>query len=465
MTDFTIILRSLRVRLFSTLTTIFTVAVAVALILVLLTMRSSGQRAFERGSGDMHLLVSGDASPLVAVLNSVFYANPPRRPIPWERFEQLEAQAPWAYAVPTTIGDSFRGMPVVATTPEMFSRFKPVIGEAWSLREGRCFEGDFEVVVGSSAAAMGLHVGDTIFLTHGFPKNGGAVAGDIVHDHDRGGGDGHDGHAHDDHAHDHADDHADASGAHLHREFGCRVVGTLAPTFSPHDRAIFTSLNTSWILHAHDRRERDGAFDQPGAVHTTTAADLTAEDRRITGVYLRLEGRGDGNTPANLPQVFDMLRRDTSLTVAQPTQEVTTLFRIVDNVNRLFLVIACVVMLASAVSIMLALYNSMGQRRRQIAVMRVLGASAQRIFALVLTESAVIGLCGAVVGAALAYAGAFAARGILRERLGLVIDPAFSAQTVLAVVLGAVALACVAGLVPALVGYRVSVANSLRAVA
>ncbi|MFO0833006.1 MAG: ABC transporter permease [Phycisphaerales bacterium] len=462
MTDFTIILRSLRARLFSTLTTIATVAVAVALILVLLTMRNSGQRAFERGSGDMHLLVSGDASPLVAVLNGVFYANPPRRPIPWDRFEQLQSQAPWAYCVPTAIGDSFRGMPVVATTPDMFTRFKPVIGEPWTLADGRFLASDFEVVVGSSAARVaGLHVGDTVFLTHGFPRGGGPMVGDVRHEHDE--------HAAAEDTRDEHDEHGEAEhaegAAHLHRQFGCKVVGILAPTYSPHDRALFVSLNTSWILHAHDRREREGVFKDPATPHTTTAADLTGADRKITGAYLRLEGRENGDAPANLPQVFDMLRKDTSLTVAQPSQEVATLFRIVDSINRLFLAVAGVVMVASAVSIMLALYNSMEQRRRQIAVMRVLGASAGRIFALVLTESAVIGLCGAALGAALAFGGAYGARGILRDRLGLIIEPAFSPQDILGVVLVTLVLACLAGLVPAAVGYRVSVARSLRTIA
>ena len=469
MTDFTIILRSLRVRLFSTVTTIITVGVAVALILVLLTMRNSGQRAFERGSGDMHLLVSAEASPLVAVLNSVFYANPPRRSLPWARYEQLQQQAPWAYAIPTVLGDSFRGSPLVATTPEMFTAFKPALGEEWRLAQGRHFTGDFEVVVGSTAAAnAGLHVGDTIFVTHGRPKGAGEIAGDVVHDHD---GEHAADHAdHHEHSHDAEHAHEEPTGgdngpAHLHREFGCKVVGILAPTFSPHDRAIFTSLNTTWVLHAHDRREREGGFSQPGADRKTTVDHLLPSDKQITGVYLRLVGRGDGNTPANLPQVFDTLRRDGTLTVAQPSDEVKSLFQIVDNINRLFLVIACVVMVASAVSIMLALYNSMEQRRRQIAVMRVLGASAGRIFGLVLTESAVIGMCGAGAGVALAFVGAFAARGILRERLGLIIDPAFSPEAVLVVVVATIALACLAGLVPAMMGYRVSVAKSLKAAA
>src|SRR5262245_2436190 len=89
MTDFTIITRSLTSRLFSTVTTAITVAVAVALMLVLLSMRDSGRRAFERGSGNMHLLVSRDVSPLEGVLNAIFYRRVPPRPIKWTEYNQL----------------------------------------------------------------------------------------------------------------------------------------------------------------------------------------------------------------------------------------------------------------------------------------------------------------------------------------------------------------------------------------
>src|SRR5262245_43833020 len=135
MTDFTIILRSLHARLFSTLTTVVSVAVAVALMLVLLSMKDSGQQAFERGSGNMHLLVSADSSPLTSVLNGVFYANPPSRWIAWSRFQEIASDpritgdpanaslAP-GFAIPNQQGDSYRGsFPTLATTPDFFSKF------------------------------------------------------------------------------------------------------------------------------------------------------------------------------------------------------------------------------------------------------------------------------------------------------------------------------------------------------
>jgi putative ABC transport system permease protein len=468
--DFTIILRSLRARLFSTVVTVLTVAVAVALILVLLTMRDSGKRAFERGAGDMHLMVAGDESPLVAILNSVFYTNPPRRPITWERYSRLTSQAPWAYTVPTAIGDSFRGYPVVATSRDMFDKFRPVLnaqgeGEAWKLREGRYFSSDFEVVLGAQVArATGIGVGDTIFFTHGFPKG----AGTVLSDHIRKGAkiDHRGDHDESYHAgHDHESEGSVDGAGHVHREFGCEVVGILEPTFTPHDRAIFSNLETTWIVHAHDRIEREAAAKGLPEPARTTREQLIESDRLITAAYLRLISREGSGTPTNLPQVFDALRREGGITVAQPKQEIDRLFVIVDNTNRLFLAIAFVVMLSSAVGIMLALYNSMEQRRRQIAVFRVLGASAGRIFNLIVTESAIIGVLGAVLGALLGYGGAWAARGVLRDRLGVIIEPAIAPSIVLYLVVVTIVLACIAGLVPAFMAYRTSVARNLRPVA
>lgn len=454
MNDFTIVLRSLRIRLFSTLVTILSVAVAVALVLMLLTMRNSGKRAFERGSGDMHLLVSGEASPLVGVLNNIFYANPPRRPLSWERFEQLQSQAPWAYAVPMAVGDSFKGFPVVATTRDMFDKFRPATDETWTLRDGGAFfSADFQVVVGADVArSADLRVGDILYLSHGYSRDN--VLGMRI----RPGEKAHDDHGHDhDHDHDHAHDEGDHAG-HVHQDFGYTVVGILQRTSTPHDRALFTTLESSWISHAHDRRVRDAA----GQEITTTAADLLPEDRKITGAYLRLITRAGSDAPANLPQVFDQLRRDGTLTVSQPKQEIDRLFVIVDNTNRIFLGIAILVMVSSGVGILLALYNSMDQRRRQIAIMRVLGASPARIFSLVMTECAIIGLAGALSGVVLAFVASLLAADVLKDRLGIMIDPALPPVSLVMLLAATVVLAIVAGLIPAILAYRTSVAENLK---
>ena len=483
MNDLTIVLRSMRARMFSTCTTVAMVAVAVALILVLLTLQQSGRRAFERGTGNMHLLVSADASPLVAVLNSVFYANPPRRPLTWAQYESLQRIAPFEYAIPVQYGDSYRNLPVLATTRAFFDSFQPDPNESWSLAEGRFFDKPFEVVVGAAAAReTGLKVGQVIHLAHGAPQS--RLTGN-----------------------------PDAMRPHVHGEFDYKVVGILKPTGGSHDRALITDLNSAWIIHAYDRRERaagtarepatdnaaaddhdhahddhandDHAHDDHGhddharddhahddhdhdghdhapAGPPLTEADLTDADRLITGVYLRLVTRAGSDTPGNLPAVFDQLRRDATLTVAQPTQEISTLFRIVGGMNRVFLAIAACVLVSSAISILLALYNSMEQRRQQIAILRVLGASRSRVFGLVTAESILIGLFGSICGMALALIGAGLAAEWLRTQVGVSVGAVIEPRVAVGVLLVTVLLAALAGVIPAARAYTTPVAKNLR---
>lgn len=435
MTDLAIILRSLHARLFSTIVTMASVAIAVGLLMALLVLRTSGHDAFARGSGNAHLLVSADGSPLVAVLNGIFYANPPRNPITMAKYESIKDSFPWKWTVPMQVGDSYMGQPVVATDVGFFTDFEPVDGQPWQLAEGRRFEETYELVVGAEAARnTGLAMGDRVPLTHGFGSS--------------------------------------REGAHVHDAHLFEVVGILEPTGSSHDRAIFTDLTGSWILHAEDRLEREGATeddhdhdDHHGHIHVEPE-DLTDEDRLITGILLHVPTRaGSSSVSAVLPQAFDLLRRDTSITVASPSNQIDRLFSIVGNVDRLFVAMAIAVLVSSGIGILLALWNSMEQRRRQIAILRVLGCSRGRIFGLVITESVLIGLVGALLGILVCWIGTFLAASELREQLGIVIAPALDPRTLLIVIAGTLVLAGAAGIAPAIRAYRTPVARNLRPLA
>jgi hypothetical protein len=227
-------------------------SVAVALLLTMLSLRSAGFEAFQRGSGTTHLLVSADASPLVAVLNGVFYANAPSNPVSWEKYGEIRSSFPYEWAIPTLQGDSFRGFPVCATAPEFFTKFQPAKGEPWQLREGHFPERNFEVCLGSDAAAgTGLRVGQQVRLTHG----------------------------------------AGSEHGHEHEEFPYTVVGILQPTGSAHDRAVFTDLESSWLLHAFDRREREGIESKP-----TVADLLAAESARVKPAVVEAKPKDEPET-------------------------------------------------------------------------------------------------------------------------------------------------------------------------
>ena len=160
-----------------------------------------------------------------------------------------------------------------------------------------------------------------------------------------------------------------------------------------------------------------------------------------------------------------MLRRDTSITVASPSNQVDRLFAIVGNVDRLLIAMAWVVLVSSGIGILLALWNSMEQRRRQIAILRVLGCSRERVFSLVITESVLIGLIGAVAGIAVCWGGTLIIADQLQARLGIVIDPTLEASTILVVIAATMALSALAGVAPAIRAYRTSVARNLRPIA
>lgn len=461
MSDFTIILRSLRARLFSTVITCFTVAVAVGLMLVLLSMRDAGRQAFERGSGNMHLLVSRDQSPLVSILNGIFYAAAPRSPITYAEYDKIASSAPFEYAIPIQLGDSYEARwPAVATSAEFFTGFMPAPDTAWKFAQGRAFQQEMEIVLGSVvASSTGHKLGDTLVLTHGIAQS--RRSGEPTEP---------------------------GAAPHVHNEFKYTIVGILAPTGTIHDRAVFTNLDSTWLIHAFDRREREehaagGADkhddhaqhdhkDHDHADHDheheapITLADITTEDRKITDIYLRLPTRRGSDVSSSIGPVAAALVRDPSynppLTVASPVTEINKLFVIVGSVDQIFVAMAFVVMVSSGIGILLSLYNSMSERRRQIAVLRVLGCPQMRIFGLVITESAVIGAIGAAAGLVLSIAGCWLVAGILKDRLGLVVQPAFTLDLTLFVLLGTVILAALAGVIPAILAYRTPVANNLK---
>lgn len=426
----TLVCRSMNARRFSTVVTVVTVAIAVGLLLTILSIRDSGRKSFARGSGNMHLLISRDASPLVAVLNGVFYANAPRNYLMWSDYESLSQDYPFDYLIPLQLGDTYRGAPIVATTTDYFSEFEPVVGSPWRVETGRVFKRPFEVVVGAEAAEQfDLKLGDRIELTHG---DGSAMPEST-----------------DDHHHHHGHD---------HEGYDYEVVGILGPTGSAHDGALFSDLNSTWVIHAHDRRQHEAH----GHIDLTTVDDLDEQDRKITGIYARVLTRPNRSASSAIQQVFSGLRADPKITVASPAGQINRLFAIVGSVDQILIWMAFVVMVASAIAIMLALYNSIEQRRRQIAVLRVLGCSRSRVFGLVLTESAILGVIGALIGIALAVLGTAIVAGVVDDQLGLTLSiPAWSMWTLI-VGTGTVCLAALAGIIPAFTAYRTSVVKHLR---
>lgn len=422
MSDGRLISQSLTKRGLSTVVTALTVGVGVALMLSLLGLSESARTLFTRGTGNMHLLVTQEPSTTDSVLNSIYYANAPSQALNWDQFQAqtMQRRMPLEWAIPTQLGDSYQGLPVMATNAEFFERFEPVVGEPWAFAQGGAFTDAFDVVLGSAAAQrLGYQVGDTLQITHGYNPSGEA--------------------------------------GHKHDRYTWTVRGILAPSGSLHDAAIFQTVEATWVIHAHDRRMIADGPDAP----LTTVEDLQPHDRLVTAVYTRVATRPGRNASA-MQEPIRLQLQSMGYTATSPSETIRQVLATVGNVEIVLIAMAGVVLVSSGLGILLALYNSMEQRRRQIAVLRVLGASKGRILRLVLLESAVIGFIGTAIGWALTIFGSAAVAGFLRDRLGFGIAPVLPLHLIGMVSAGSMLLAVLSGLVPAIRAYRVPVVRSLR---
>lgn len=451
LTDFAIVRRSLSARLFSTCVTAVLIAVSVGLVLVLLTTRRHAQQAFERGPGNMNILVSATPSPMGAVLESVFYSGLPQNKIEFDKWNSLTGHPLVDWAFPVLHGDNVQGFPTLATVREFFvgrpgtappagaegtppagrtgrgararppaPPFMPDGEKPFELAEGMFFregeEGVFDVVLGARAAeGLRLKVGDTLEITHGADDEG-----------------------------------------HDHGEFEFKVAGILRPTGTPHDRAVFITAWSTWIVHAYERRIHPPEGIETAPFVQPTIDNLKPDEKPTTSLYVK------ARSPATIGELGTFIREELKLTPAFPTTEVRNLFRIVGSVDQVMLGLVLIVGIASALSILLAMYNSMDQRRRQIAVLRVLGCSRVRVFALTIAESKMIGLAGALLGVALGALGMWTVARVFESQTSVAIASTVDPATAGLCVLGAVAVAALAGLIPAVMAYRTSVVRGLR---
>ncbi len=430
-------LRSLRQRLLSTILTAFGVAIGVGLVVFVTSVRASSHTAFVDAARGCDVVVSGKGTTsFAAVMNAVFHVDKPVDTVPVARWHELEQDPRVLHAVPAVVGDVFRGFRVVGTTSAFFDAMAGGDGrplKASLAAGGRVFPDDesFEAVVGAFAAARtGLGLGTKFTVTHGLEEGGG------------------------EHAHDEQ----------------WTVVGVLAPTGTPTDRAIFITLRSFFHVKGHEGKPAapatPPAMDAPPAMEGEPPAhdadpdadhDLGEEVRALSTILVKLKAPGvryrfaaDWNAK---PDVRASI----------PAEEIRRLFEIVQGVDGLLRAVAVLVLVSAALSILAALYNSMQGRRREIALLRALGARRAHVFGVVVLEAVLICLLGGVAGIALGHLGVAGAAPFLLEEVGVRLGLG-TADVALwgKLAAGLVVLGLLAGLLPAWRAYRTPVARNLH---
>ncbi len=408
-----IVLRSMRQHALSTAVTLLSVGLASGLVMAVFSIKEQTYQAFTGGPVGFDAVLGARGSQLQLVLNTVFHLETSPGNLPYTMYDAIRNDPGVELAIPYAVGDNYEGYRVVGTTPELFTKFEYSAGRKLAVSEGgKIFsETAKEAVIGSFVAQKtGLKVGSTFTPYHGLTN--------------------------------------DPSKAH---DDTYTVVGVLAPSNSPSDRVVWIPLEGLYRMSGHVLRGT-GRNYKPQA-----DSAIAPEHREVSAVMLKLK---DPTAGIYLDQTIN--RQGKSATLAWPIGRVMAdLFGKIGWMNNVLAMVAYLVVVVAAGSILASIYNTMNERRREFAILRSLGARRATVFSAIVLESATITAFGTLVGFLVYGAIIGAAAVIVRAQTGVVLDAFRFDWALVLTPIGMVIVGALAGLVPAFKAYRTDVASNL----
>ncbi len=408
--------------------TILSVALGVGLIYSVLTLREETRKRFEEEGQSFDVVVGAKGSPLQLVLSALYFMDVPTGNIKLSDYEGIKAHEDVAAAFPINMGDTYHGYRIVGTIKELFdytwtSSSTGETRKPFNFAEGQAFEKPMQAVLGSTVARTeGLKIGDTFVGAHGFTQMPEGMQ-------------------------------------EVHEGHPYTVVGILAPSGSPNDRAVFCTMDSVWEVHAHHDHGKEEAHEAEAHKEAETHKEGEPKDasKEVTAVLVSLQS-------AALRFQFVEYANDTYNAMATiPINQIANLYmNVLGTVKSVLLAVGYLVVAISAISILIGLYLSIIQRKRDLAVMRALGASAYEIVGSVLIEAFLVTLLGIVAGWIVGNIVAWAVGLYLQYRYGLTIGifgMLTNEEIAAFATVGLVGI--IAGIVPAWQAYRTDVARDL----
>ena len=430
-------------RRVASLLTSLSIGLGVMLMVLVLVIAGAVEIAFTQRSIGYDLIVGPKGSDLQLVLSAVYRIQPPIENLPYMYLEQIRADRRVISAVPLAFGDVTQqgSFPIVGTTAEFFENdYMP--GRKFRFR-GAGIESLFDAIIGAEVARTnGWDVGTKFSILHG-----------------------------------------GAQGS-LHDEL-FTVVAVLAPTGTANDRTVFLNLQGFYAIEGHEKpidevekRLRDFYAADPQRLESAMqqlqeyrarrtarpdvpegqAMDSPPAMQEVTAILVKTRPA----TPFDAISLSSELQKGFQAMAVNPIRPIQRFMSsVVGNIQKALVVLTAIIILVSGIGIFVSIYNSMVDRRREIGVMRALGAARHHVFGIILAEAALLCLGGAAGGWLTGHALAIIASPWVIQQTGLLIDPwAVSAtEAILFPALGL--LGVLVGFLPALTAYRTDVAEAL----
>lgn len=408
---------------------VVSLALATALLWTLERLRHDVRSSFSQSVSGVDLIVGARSSPVQLMLFSVFHMGSAPPAMSMDSVRALAQHRSVSWVVPLSLGDSHRGYPVLGTTPAYFKHFAYGDKQALVLQQGAVFADSldnlYEAVVGAELARqMGYRLGQKITLGHGLQG---------LHDHDDG------------HRDETPDEHAD-------KPF--KVVGILAPTGTPVDRTVHVSLQALEALHLG----WVGSAPMPGSqISAEQARKFDLEPTEVTAALVGLKSRA----AVFMVQRFVNLYEPEALMGVMPGVALGELWAVLSLGENALLAISALVALVSVVSLMAVVLAGLNERRRELAVLRAVGAGPRHVLGLLTLEGAWVTLAGVCLGIVLAQVGLWVWAPWLQNAMGIRLQMAWPLPSQV----GLAGFVWVAGLLaslgPAWRAYRMSMADGL----
>ena len=395
--------------------TVFAIAVSVTLLLGVEKVRTEAKVSFANTISGTDLIVGARSGAIPLLLYSVFRIGNATNNISWQSYREIAARPDIAWTIPLSLGDSHRGFRVLGTNGDYFEHYRFGGKRRLAFREGGRFDDLFDAVIGADvAAALGYRTGDPLVINHGLGKIGFA----------------------------------------RHEDKPFRVAGILQKTGTPVDRTVHVSLEGIEAIHVDWR----GGRRTPGI--TIGADEVRRMDLKPKAITAFLVGLKSKIATFTVQRRVNQYRQEPLLAII-PGVALQELWTLMGTAETALSAISVFVVATGLLGMMTMLLASLNERRREMAILRSVGAQPLHVFALFAAEAAVLTVVGALLGLALLYAVLAIAQPIVDARFGLFLSIGWPTARDFAILGLVIVAGLLAGAFPATRAYRQSVADGM----
>ncbi len=406
--------RSINNRKFTSFLCIASIALSVTLFLAIERIRNGAREGFTNTISQTDLIVGAKGGSLQLLLYTVFHIGGAVNNIRMTTFDEIKNNHLVDWAIPISLGDTYKGFRVVATDENFYEHYRFRGDKKVEMSEGSRPSDTFDVVLGSEVAKKyQLKIGDPILLSHGLSS--------------------------------------EAILSHENTPF--KIKGIIASTQTPIDTGVYINLYGMEAMHfGWESGVPDGAKINPERFKKENI-----KITQITSFMVKLKSR---IAVLKMRREIDQYEKEPIMAII-PALSLQEMWQTIGYVEQILFLVSLCVLLVGVLSILISLYTSINERRREMAILRSLGASSRHIFALLLYESSFLVIVGCITGVAALYGALIFVRPWLESNFSVYLETQPLSKTEWFYLLGIFCAGTLAGIIPAIKAYMNSLQDGL----